>query len=141
MSNRYYRRYNNILKNYSSVNNIVDELKNIILAKINGMQQKIKFLSNDLDIIKNNVHFKNILKFELKENIYKYYDKKSNNTFEIINISLTNLKKDDIIEINFDMLNKIKFYANNQVVLYINYKFIKNENILVCRFDIDENIY
>ena len=69
------------------------------------------------------------LKFELKENIYKCYDKKSNNTFEIINISLTNLKKDDIIEINFDMLNKIKFYANNQVVLYINYKFIKNKNI------------
>ena len=62
MSNRYYRRYNNILKDYSSVNNIVDELKNIILAKINGMQQKIKFLSSDLDIIKNNVYFKNKFK-------------------------------------------------------------------------------
>ena len=39
------------------------------------------------------------------------------------------------------MLNKIKFYVNNQVVLYINYRFVNDKNILVCRFDIDENIY
>ena len=39
------------------------------------------------------------------------------------------------------MLNKIRFYAGNQVELYINYEFINNENILVCEFDIDENIY
>ena len=71
MSNRYYRRNNNnISKIYIKVDNIIDELKNIILAKINGMQQKIKFLSSDLDIIKDNIYFKNVLKFELKENIY-----------------------------------------------------------------------
>ena len=39
------------------------------------------------------------------------------------------------------MLNKIKFHAGNQVVLYINYKFINNKNILVRGFDIDKNIY
>ena len=70
MSNRYYRR-NNEIRNYNKINNIVDELKNIILAKINGIQQKFKFLSSDLDITKNNIHLKNISKFELKENIYK----------------------------------------------------------------------
>ena len=116
-------------------------LKNIILGKINGIQQKIKFLRSDLDIIKNNIYLKNISKFELNENTYVYFDKESNNTFEIINISLINLKKDDIIEINFNMLNKIKFHANNQVVVYINYKFVNNKNILLCEFDIDENIY
>ena len=59
MSNRYYRRNNNnIMKNYSIVNNIVDELKNIILAKINGIQQKLKFLSSNLDINKNNIYLK-----------------------------------------------------------------------------------
>ena len=39
------------------------------------------------------------------------------------------------------MLNKIKFYANNQVLLYINYKFVNDKNIIVCGSDIDENIY
>ena len=39
------------------------------------------------------------------------------------------------------MLNKIKFYANNQVILYINYRFINDKNIIVRGFDIDENIY
>ena len=93
-------------------------------------------------MIKNNIYLKNILKFELKDNIYKYFNKKSDNTFEMININLTNLKKDDIIEMNFNMLNKIKFYSTNyQIVLYINYKFVNDKNILVCRFDIDENIY
>ena len=140
MSNKYYRR-NNIVKNYNRVNNIVDELKNVILTKINAIQQKIKFLSSDLDMIENNIYLKNILKFELKDNIYKYFDKKSNNTFEIININSTNLKKDDIIKINSNMLNKIKFHANNQIALYTNYKFVNDKNILVCRFDTDENIY
>ena len=37
--------------------------------------KKLKFLSSDLDIIKNNIYLKNILKFELKENINKYFDK------------------------------------------------------------------
>ena len=108
--------------------------KNIILGKINDIQQKIKFLNN-------NINLKNILKFKLKENIYTYFDKESNNTFEIILCNLTNLRKNDIIEINFNMLNKIKFHAGNQVKLYINYKFINNKNILVCEFDIDKNIY
>ena len=134
MSNRYYRKNNNELKNFNKLDQTVDELKNIILGKINGIQQKIKFLNN-------NINLKNILKFELKENIYTYFDKESNNTFEIILCNLTNLRKNDIIEINFNMLNKIKFHAGNQVELYINYKFINNKNILVCEFDIDKNIY
>ena len=141
MSDRYYRKKNNKLKNFNKLDQTVDELKNIILGKINGIQQKIKFLNNDLNIIKNNINLKNISKFELKENIYIYFDKKSNNTFEIILCNLTNLRKNDIIEINFNMLNKIKFHAGNQVELYINYKFINNKNILVCGFDIDKNIY
>ena len=134
MSNRYYRKNNNELRNFNKLDQTVDELKNIILGKINGIQQKIKSLNN-------NINLKNILKFELKENIYTYFDKESNNTFEIILCNLTNLRKNDIIEINFNMLNKIKFHAGNQVELYINYKFINNKNILVCEFDIDKNIY
>ena len=134
MSNRYYRKNNNELKNFNKLDQTVDELKNIILGKINDIQQKIKFLNN-------NIKLKNILKFELEKNIYIYFDKESNNTFEIILCNLTNLRKNDIIEINFNMLNKIKFHAGNQVELYINYKFINNRNILVCEFDIDKNIY
>ena len=134
MSNRYYRKNVNELKNFNKLDQTVDELKNIILGKINGIQQKIKSLNN-------NINLKNILKFELNENIYTYFDKESNNTFEIILCNLTNLRKNDIIEINFNMLNKIKFNASNQVELYINYKFINNKNILVCEFDIDKNIY
>ena len=141
MSDRYYRKNNNELKNFNKLDQTVDELKSIILGKINGIQQKIKFLNNDLNIIKNNINLKDILKFELKENIYIYFDKESNNTFELILCNLTNLRKNDIIEINFNMLNKIKFHASNQVELYINYKFINNRNILVCGFDIDKNIY
>ena len=133
MSNRYYRKNINELKNFNKLDQTVDELKNIILGKINGIQQKIKLLNN-------NINLKNILKFELKENIYTYFDKESNNTFEIILCNLTNLRKNDIIEINFNMLNKIKFHVGNQVELYINYKFINNKNILVCEFDIDKNI-
>ena len=134
MSNRYYRKNNNELINFNKLDQTVDELKNIILGKINSIQQKIKSLNN-------NINLKNILKFELKENIYTYFDKESNNTFEIILCNLTNLRKNDIIEINFNMLNKIKFHAGNQVELYINYKFINNKNILVCEFDIDKKIY
>ena len=141
MSDRYYRRNNNEIKNFNKLDQTVNELKNVILSKINGIQQKIEFLNSDLDIVKNDIHLENILKFELKENIYIYFDKESDNTFRIVNISLTNLKKGDIIETNFNMLNKIKFYANNQVILYINYKFINDKNIIVCGFDIDENIY
>ena len=77
----------------------------------------------------------------MEKNIYIYFDKESNNTFEIILCNLNNLRKNDIIEINFNMLNKIKFHAGNQVELYINYKFINNKNILVCEFDMDKNIY
>ena len=50
MSNRYYRKSNNELKNFNKLDQTVDELKNIILGKINGIQQKIKFLNNDLKI-------------------------------------------------------------------------------------------
>ena len=61
---------NNELKSFNKLDQTVDELKNTILGKINSIQQKIKFLNNDLNIIKNNINLKNILKFELKENIY-----------------------------------------------------------------------
>ena len=141
MSNRYYRKNNNEIKNFNKLDQTVDELRNIILGKINGIQQKIKFLNSDLNITKNNIYLKNILKFEMKENIYIYSDKGSNNTFEITLYNLTNLRKNDIIEINLNMLNKIKFQADNKVELYINYKFVNNKNILVCGFDIDINIY
>ena len=134
MSNRYYRKNVNELKNFNKLDQTVDEFKNIILGKINSIQEKIKLLNN-------NINLKNILKFKLEENIYTYFDKESNNTFEIILCNLTNLRKNDIIEINFNMLNKIKFHAGNQVELYINYKFVNNKNILVCEFDIDKNIY
>ena len=134
MTDRYYRKNNNELKNFNKLDQTVDELKNIILGKINSIQEKIKLLNN-------NINLKNILKFKLEKNIYVYFDKESNNTFEIILCNLTNLRKNDIIEINFNMLNKIKFHAGNQVELYINYKFINNKNILVCEFDIDKNIY
>ena len=78
MSNRYYRKNNNEIKNCNKLDQPVNELKNIILGKINGIQQKFKFLSSDLDIIKNNINLKNILKFELKENIYIHFDNESN---------------------------------------------------------------
>ena len=61
--------------------------------------------------------------------------KKSDNIFNIINIPLKNLKKDDILEINFNMINSIKFQANHLIMLYTNYKLLNNEkNILVCSF-------
>ena len=66
MSNRYYRKNNNELKNFNKLDQTVDELKNIILGKINGIQQKIKFLNNDLNIIKNNINLKNILEIQIE---------------------------------------------------------------------------
>ena len=50
--------------------------------------------------------------------------------------------KDDILEINFNMINTIKFQANHIIMLYTNYKLTDNEkNILVCNFELDKNIY
>ena len=40
MCDRYYRKNNNELKNFNKLDQTVDELKNIILGKINGIQQK-----------------------------------------------------------------------------------------------------
>ena len=60
----------------------------------------------------------------------------------IINIPLKNLKIDDILEINFNMINTIKFHANHLIMVYTNYILSNNnENILVCNFDLDNNIY
>ena len=50
-----------------------------------------------------------------------------------MNIPLKNLKKDDIIEININMINTIK---------YANYELSNNnKNIPACSFDLDDNIY
>ena len=40
------------------------------------------------------------------------------------------------------MINTIKFHANHLIMLYTNYNFSNsNKNILVCNFDLDNNIY
>ena len=115
------------IKNDNSIN----ELTNIIV----DIQQKLKYLEN-------NINLKNIFRYDLKNNIYIRFDKESKNSFNIINIPLKNLKKDDIIEINFNMINSIKFQANHLIMLYTNYELSDNEkNILVCSFHLDQNIY
>ena len=127
MSDRYYRKRIKDVNNNDSIN----DLTNIVL----DLQRKIKYLEN-------NINLKNISRYNLKENIYAQFDKESENTFSIINIPLKNLKKDDILEINFNMINTIKFHANHLIMLYTNYNFSKiNKNILVCSFDLDKNIY
>ena len=93
MSDRYYRKRIKDVKNSDSIN----ELTNIVL----DIQRKIKHLEN-------NINLKNIFRYNLKDNIYVRFDKESENTFNIINIRLKNLKKDDILEINFNMINTIK---------------------------------
>ena len=124
MSDRYYRKR---VKNENN-NDVINELTNIVL----DLQRKIE----------NNINLKNILTYELKDNIYIRFDKESENTFNIINIPLKNLKKNDIIEIKFNMINTIKFHANHLIFLYTNYKLSNiNKNILVCSFDLDKNIY
>ena len=78
----------------------------------------------------------------MNDNIYIRFGKESDNIFNIINIPLKNLMKDDILEINFNMINSIKFQANHIIMLYTNYKLSDNEqNILVCNFELDKNIY
>ena len=124
MSDRYYRKR---IKNENN-NDVINDLTNIVL----DIQRKIE----------NNINLKNILTYELKDNIYIRFDKESENTFNIINIPLKNLNKNDIIEINFNMINTIKFHANHLIMLYTNYNFSNiNKNILVCSFDLDNNIY
>ena len=124
MSDRYYRKR---VKNENN-NDVISDLTNIVL----DLQRKIE----------NNINLKNILTYELKDNIYIRFDKESENTFNIINIPLKNLKKNDIIEIKFNMINTIKFNANHLIFLYTNYKLSNiNKNILVCSFDLDKNIY
>ena len=83
------------------------------------MQRKIKYLEN-------NINLRNISRYNLKENIYIRFDKKSRNTFNITNIPLKNLKKDDILEINFNIINTIKFHANHLIMLCTNYIFSNN---------------
>ena len=127
MSNRYYSKRNKNVKNGDTIN----DLTNIIL----DLQRKIKYLEN-------NINLKNIFRYNLKHNIYVRFDKDSENSFNIINISLKNLKKDDLLEINLNMINTIKFHANHLIMLYTNYNFSnKNKIILVCNFDLDNNIY
>ena len=47
-----------------------------------------------------------------------------------------------LLEINFNMINTIKFQANHIIMLYTNYKLADNEkNILICNFELDKNIY
>ena len=122
MADKYYRK-NNEIKN----NDSIDDLTNIIL----NLQQKMK----------NTINLKNIFRYNLKDNIYIRFDKKSDNIYNIINIPLKNLNKNDIIEINFNMINTIKFQANHIIMLYTNYKLINEKNILVCNFELDKNIY
>ena len=127
MSDRYYRKRIKDVQNDDTIN----DLTNIVL----DLQRKIKYLEN-------NINLKNISRYNLKDNIYFRFDKESENTFNIINIPLKNLKKDDILEINFQMINTIKFHANHLIMLYTNYNFSNNnKNILVCNFDLDKNIY
>ena len=123
MSDRYYRKRIKDTKNDDSIN----DLTNIIL----DLQQKIK----------NNINLKNISSYDLNDNIYIRFDKNSKNIFNIINIPLKNLKKDDILEINFNIINTLKFHANHLIFLYRNFNFSNNnKNILVCSFDLDKNI-
>ena len=127
MSDRYYRKRIKDVKNDDSIN----DLTNIIL----DLQRRIKYLEN-------NINLKNIFRYNLKDNIYIRFDKESKNTFNIINIPLKNLKKDDILEINFNMINTLTFHANHLIMLYTNYELSNNnKNILVCNFDLDNNIY
>ena len=124
MSDRYYRKRIKDVKNDDTIN----DLTNIVL----DLQRKIE----------NNINLKNILRYNLKDNIYIRFDKESENIFNIINIPLKSLKKNDILEINFNMINTIKFHANHLIMLYTNYNFSNiNKNILVCSFDLDRNIY
>ena len=124
MSDRYYRKRVKDVNNDDSIN----DLTNIIL----GLQRKVE----------NNINLKNISQYNLKDNIYIRFDKESENIFNIINIPLKNLKKDDKLEINFNMINTIKFHANHLIFLYTNYKLSNNnKNIFVCNFDLDKNIY
>ena len=76
MSDRYYRKR---IKNENN-NDVINDLTNIVL----DLQRKIE----------NNINLKNILTYELKDNIYIRFDKNSENTFNIINIPLKNLKKE-----------------------------------------------
>ena len=125
MADKYYRRNKNL-----KTDNSIDDITNIIL----NLQQKIKYLEN-------NIKLKNIFRYILNDNIYIRFDKKSDNIFNIINIPLKNLMKDDILEINFNMINTIKFQANHIIMLYTNYRLSnKEKNILVCNFDLDKNI-
>ena len=40
------------------------------------------------------------------------------------------------------MINTIKFHANHLIMLYTSYNFSNNnKNILVCNFDLNNNIY
>ena len=127
MADRYYRRRNKNVKNDDSIN----ELTNIVL----DLQRKIKCLES-------NINLKNISRYNLKDNTYIRFAKDSKNTFNIINIPLKNLKKDDILEINFNMINTIKFHANHLIMLYTNYILSNNNvNILLCNFDLDDNTY
>ena len=120
----------NVVKNVQNDDSIND-LTNIVL----DLQRKIKCLEN-------NINIKNIFRYNLKDNIYVRLDKESENTFNIINIPLKNLKKDEILEINFNMINTIEFHANHLIMLYTNYDFLNiNKNILVCNFDLDNNVY
>ena len=124
MSDKYYRKRVKDVNN----NNTINDLTNIII----DLQRKIE----------NNINLKNISQYNLKDNIYIRFDKESENAFNIINIPLKNLKKNDILEINFNMINTIKFHANHLIILYTNYNFSNiNKNILVCSFDLDKNIY
>ena len=127
MSDRYYRKRIKDVQNDNSIN----DLTNIVL----DLQRKVTYL-------KNNINLKNISRYYLKDNIYIRFDKESENTFNIINIPLKNLKKNDVLEINFNMINTIKFHVNHLIMLYTNYNFSNiNKNILVCSFDLDKNIY
>ena len=127
MSDKYYRKRIKDVKNDDSIN----ELTNIVL----DLQRKIKYLEN-------NINLKNISRDNLKDNIYIRFDEDSKITFNIINIPLKNLKKDDVLEINFNMINTIKFHADHLIMLYTNYILSNNnKNILVCNFDLDNNIY
>ena len=112
MSDRYYRKRIKDVQNNDSIN----DLTNIVL----DLQRKIE----------NNINLKNISRYVLKDNIYFRFDKESENTFNIINIPLKNLKKDDILEINFQMINTIKFHANHLIMVYTNHNFSNiNKNI------------
>ena len=124
MSDRYYRKRIKDVKN----NDTINDLTNIVL----DLHRKIE----------SNINLKNISRYNLKDNIYFRFDEESENIFNIINIPFKNLKKDDILEINFKMINTIKFDANHLIMLYTNYNFSNNnKNILICSFDLDKNIF